>query len=432
MHPSSSTSCLFNALDTLHHSAFKGSVKRVSSILSQGPIEVNEPCCFGGKTPIMYAADGGHSRVIDILLKAGAVVTHTCDGGVTALHISAIHGHEHVTNLLLAAGADPEAVDVKGYTPLLCAALRRKCGVMEALVAAGANVDHALPDGATPVYLAAEMGGLTAVRVLLAANADPNIKTNKGSSPLEIATEMGHEEVVRELIPTTKVYERGGFESGSRALHIAAQTGRVSIMEILYQAGLKDEDSAALCAAVSFGGREAIQFLLQRPNIFSTACTSGSSYVNHQNKSTGLSPLLCCLRGSSPKTCTSRVLHMLIDAGVDAATIFEGFCENKSVGYTSLDVVNTRISSHLEKHGLGDDCDIVRSLRGLRRLLMTVDAIHAVSWGWNAATTPVTGPHNKKPGTQLPIMRRMRKATKTRVVLRALFRCESSNFHFDQ
>lgn len=413
--------CPRGALNALHHSAMSGVAGRVSNLLSKGSIGIDDTCCAGGRTPLMCAAERGHSRVIKILLEAGADVTAVCDGGVTALHISAKHGHLPVTNLLIKAGADLEAGDIEGYTPLHIAAQVGRHRVMEALVEAGANVDHTLPDGATPMYLAAETGHLGAVKVLLRFNADAQIETEGGCTPLEVATEKGYIELVHELVTTTKLDGCGGSTRGAFALHLAAQAGHVPIMQIMYSAGARDTEGDALCAAVSYGGQQAMQFLLERPEVFKTGCTCGASYVNHACKKNGMPPLVCCLTESALKRGSRRTMHRLIEAGADTAATYSGHDGDTSVGYTLLEMVNAKISAHYLTHGIGDDSNTVRGLHGLRRLLMTEEAIHALSWGWTSAPNQAL-PARKKATTLLPLMMRERQETKSRVVLRALHR----------
>ncbi|CAM9487590.1 unnamed protein product [Ectocarpus sp. 8 AP-2014] len=191
-------------------------------------------------------------------------------------------------------------------------------------------------------------------------------------------------------------------------------------MEMLYKAGAKDRDGEALCAAVKFGGQQALDFLLQRPGVFKTGCTSGTSYVNHTGESNSLSPLLCCVTTDSLKIGAIRVLRRLIDAGADTTTIFRDNQGVVSGGHTSIELVNAKVDFEYLKHGLGHDSDTLRMLHGLRHLLMREEAIHAVPWGWAASSA--AGRAVKKAATLLPVMRRERRATKSRVVLRALLR----------
>ena len=59
-----------------------------------------------GSTPLMVAAQYGHSEVLQLLLEAGADKNAAKTNGVTALLVAAQNGHVESLWLLLEAGAD--------------------------------------------------------------------------------------------------------------------------------------------------------------------------------------------------------------------------------------------------------------------------------------------------------------------------------------
>lgn len=70
----------------------------------------------GGETPLMYAADGGHSGAAGVLLAAGADINAGNCAGRTPLMCAASNGHDRTVWLLLVAGADRTARDRDGDT----------------------------------------------------------------------------------------------------------------------------------------------------------------------------------------------------------------------------------------------------------------------------------------------------------------------------
>ncbi|KAI9434232.1 ankyrin repeat-containing domain protein [Lactarius indigo] len=70
------------------------------------------------RTPLHWAASGGHLDVIAYLLANGAGVDKTDDNGWTALHIAVSSGHEEVVRELVGAAADVNKKNDKGITPL--------------------------------------------------------------------------------------------------------------------------------------------------------------------------------------------------------------------------------------------------------------------------------------------------------------------------
>jgi hypothetical protein len=71
-----------------------------------------------GYTPLLWAVNLGHIRIVAILIEAGANVNVTDEVGFTALHISVGRGYDRIVEQLLEAGANPMAVDHHGKTPM--------------------------------------------------------------------------------------------------------------------------------------------------------------------------------------------------------------------------------------------------------------------------------------------------------------------------
>lgn len=185
----------------LHDAARQGSSDRTEALLSSGSIDINQQD-QKGRTPLICAAENGHSSVTRILLNKGSDVSITAHEGFTALHISSQSGHLAVTEMLVKAGAEVQARTVNGFRPLYLAAFYGHSEVMRALLDAGANPDSRLPNGESPLYTAASRGKLGAVRELFRAKANP-LLTRTGQMtcvPLDGAAGGGHSEVVRELI----------------------------------------------------------------------------------------------------------------------------------------------------------------------------------------------------------------------------------------
>lgn len=408
---SPSEQCPRGPWNALHEAANEGSFQRVFSVVSTRSIEINQGSPKG-YTPLMLASDRGHGVIVRYLLESGAIATAIGDNGATALHVAAKHDHVDVAIMLLAAGAD---VGVSsecsgGFTPLHLAAQCGRWRVMQVLIRADADVDARLTDGATAMYLAAEAGKLEAVKVLLLYEARVSLTTERGATPLDMAVQKCHMDIVRELIERVGMEGCGGFERGVLALRLAAQTGQTGIMTILYAAGSRDKEGVVLCAAIMYGGEEAVQFLLERP------CSD--TYANSALGAVG-KPLLCCIAPPSVTVCSPRIMRRLINAG--AATSFTFACLDDDGNFlrrsTPLQLV-TKIINEKKSGAVVFNQDQMHGLRGMHRLLLQVDSVHAVSWGW-AISSAVSS--STAPALQVPI-RRERAAIKTRVCLRALFR----------
>ena len=93
--------------ERLHRAAQDGDFAEVERLLSVGyqPNEFDEL----GKTPLHYAAEGGHLQLIELLIASGADVNANDERviGNTALREVAANCSYEVAKLLIDAGADP-------------------------------------------------------------------------------------------------------------------------------------------------------------------------------------------------------------------------------------------------------------------------------------------------------------------------------------
>ena len=120
--------------------AFNGNVRKVAELLSQGGrVDAREQ----GFTPLLVAAQYGHTEVCKLLLKTGkANVKETTPNGLTALLLAAHEDHTEVCELLLEKGkANIEEKDANGDTALILAASKGYASIVTLLLSKGARVD---------------------------------------------------------------------------------------------------------------------------------------------------------------------------------------------------------------------------------------------------------------------------------------------------
>ena len=412
----------------VHHAALDGSVERLAALLSDGSVDIDQATA-DGNTPLMYASGVGHSSIARILLNKKADVSLVRDGNFAALHMSAQEGHPAVCKVLVEAGADLEAAaSCEGFTPISLAAGEGHREVMSVLISAGANINSRCVDGTTPLFFAAQEGQAGAIKVLLRAKANPlltktDFATGTASLPLDIAAQNGHSEVVSELVQHVGIEGCGGATRGVEALRIAAMHQHEDIVALLMNAGAVD-DGKALTAASMHDGLASVRFLLQRRE---AATIKGKvSYVNSPMYS-GATPLLCAtglLGFASP---SPRIVRLLVDAGADTTSAVR--LASSSWNPTPLAAVTTMLGAKtiIDKEATEEE---LHKLERIRRLLLRVEAVHAVSWLWpvdipaligTAADSTSTPAATSTPVTRmLPLLRR--RARRTRVGLAALFR----------
>jgi uncharacterized protein len=127
-----------------------------------------------GRTPLIRAAEAGHSGAIHLLVGKGADINAKDGDGNTALMAAALKGFRGVAEKLLDLGADINLWNFQGQTALLLAATHYNNN-----------------DGKHPMSQRKK----DTVRLLLARNARIDIADNKGNTPAAFAQRYGYRDV---------------------------------------------------------------------------------------------------------------------------------------------------------------------------------------------------------------------------------------------
>ena len=134
-------------------------------------------------TPLQFAAQGGHKKIVELLIAEGADVNVNEDGS-SPLHIAA---NREIAELLIANGAEVNAKKGFGITPLHSALFVKRKEIAKLLIAKGADVNTKSEEGATPLHLAATSGHNEIVELLIAKGADVNANKVYGETPVDSA-----------------------------------------------------------------------------------------------------------------------------------------------------------------------------------------------------------------------------------------------------
>ena len=104
--------------DPIHDAARNGDLAGVQAELDKG-VDVDESDdSWPGMTPLHYAADEGHTEVVELLIANGADMNAKDEDESTPLHLAAYWGGKDIVELLIAAGADVNAKNNWIGTPL--------------------------------------------------------------------------------------------------------------------------------------------------------------------------------------------------------------------------------------------------------------------------------------------------------------------------
>lgn len=393
---------LHTAAFELHKAAYLGAPEgQINALLSSELIDVNRRDSKG-ITPLMYAVVEGHAHVARVLLDNGASVSEVGVDRSTALILAAKYGHLAVTKMLVEAGADVDAKTASARaTSLHYAAEKGYLEVMRVLVEAGANPNCQKIDGSTPLFTAASRGMVGAIRVLFRAKANAQVGaqclTQETFVPLDAAAALGHTEFVREMNECFGFERCGGETGGIGALCAAAGKQHIDVLAVMTDAGMIDT-GAALTAAAECSCEESVKYLLQQKQLQNERKTATNTtapipvekYVNAFD-SYGRSPLLFAMGCFGMCTASKRIVRMLVDAGVDTTSILRVSGEQE--GDPMFDTTPLALANRsLREKRVDDEEDTMENqlhkLEAIRRLLLQVEAVHAVSWLWPRDDVP--------------------------------------------
>ena len=114
----------------------KGDMNKVLALTSQDDVDINA-CGEDGLTPFLWACYGGHTTVVDFLVRAGCSTNARSTNGYTGLHCACFNGHANLIPCLLELGLDLNDNGNDVGTPLEHALLNGYTNCVQALIQAG-------------------------------------------------------------------------------------------------------------------------------------------------------------------------------------------------------------------------------------------------------------------------------------------------------
>ena len=266
-----------------------------------------------GWTALMVASENGHSEVVPILLKGNADPNFQKKDGATALMYASQNGHSEVVQILLNGGADPNIQIEAGWTTLMVASQNGHSEVAQILLKGGADPNIKMEVGWTALMVASENGHSEVVQILLKGNADPNIQKKDGATALMYASHNGHSKVVQILLNRAadpNIRKKDGWT----ALMSASRNGHSEVVQILLKGGAepniqKKDGCTALMYASDNGHSKVVQILLK-----------GGADLNIQQE-VGATALI-----SASQNGHSEVVQILLKRGADPNIQMEDGC----------------------------------------------------------------------------------------------------------
>lgn len=333
-------------LTPIHLAARKGSHRVLDFFMTKCKLHGYPPEVILGfldeenSTPLHAAIDGGHVKVVEVLLKHGANPVVTKDSQVPPFLLACSQGRLEVIDIMVNHGQSYEIIscrDMYGQTCLhRCTQSINSHQIISYLVDRGAEVNAVDNKGQTPLMISIVAGSAQGVSTLLDRGADVLIKdvegnnvmhhavtrkrkkilglllqvpkaeelvmslNNKSESPIHYALRLGLSEMVNAMVAVIKHKLKNIKDcSGNNYLHLAAQGGNWKAIAILLEIPeclmLLNEvnkcGGTPLHVAAYFGHLRCVELFLSHGAMihkchfgstpFMSACTKGHAEVAH-------------------------------------------------------------------------------------------------------------------------------------------------------
>ncbi|KAL8722852.1 MAG: hypothetical protein Q9225_000739 [Loekoesia sp. 1 TL-2023] len=258
-------------LHSIHLAAFFGLDQVVVRLLkAQNFVDCRDS---SGTTPLMWAATGGHTQVVQILLHEGADPSLSCQRSTTALHRAIDGNHVDIVRYLLnCPNIKVHAVETAQhrFTPLLLAVARQRAEIVSMLMhTPGLDINlQAGPYKSTALGIAARREDAQIVRQIL---AHPDIDVNKGDdwcTPLTNAARDGCVSMVEALLDhgaDPEIQEVPKY-SGKTPLNRAIAYGHIAVVKLLLRRGANpkvlDTDDRTIIHIAAVNGQDEVLRIL--------------------------------------------------------------------------------------------------------------------------------------------------------------------------
>lgn len=114
----------------------------VSGTRSDGDHDTDNEPEADFESSLHIAAEGGHSDLIDMLLRSGSAVDEPDSESNTALHRATKNQRLRVVQILLLHGADPNLMNAAGRTPVHIAVSTGSIEIVQTLVRFGGDLNR--------------------------------------------------------------------------------------------------------------------------------------------------------------------------------------------------------------------------------------------------------------------------------------------------
>lgn len=278
-----------------------GHVKVVDSLLrhNAGLLEKNADVNYvgdGSHSALIEAAKSNNIEIIKLLLDHKADIEKKEEAGSTgwqrtALQVAVCYNKKDTVKLLIEHGANLNVSDQEGWTAMWTAAHYGYAEIVRLLAEAKAVLDSRCNESEwTPLHVAYDQPDV--VRILLEHGADVN-KDSQSGTPLGLAVQHNQHEVVKLILSSKKSKPDLTLKSSQTALLDAVHNGYGEIVNLLLEAGvdvnLTNEANAPLIAvALSQNNEAMVRTILEFNPDLNIQDTEGHTVLHYISRDTPL------------------------------------------------------------------------------------------------------------------------------------------------
>jgi ankyrin repeat protein len=215
-------------------------------------------------TALSHAAKNNDLQRVWNLLQSNIDVDSRVDQQRTVLHLAAMQGTEPLALMMMDRKANVNLEDYNGKTPLHYACANALPSMALLLISRRANVNALDDQGATALFSVTQGDGSDRVlHVLLHNNASVNVRNHVGRSALHVAANTGNLSLAQALLDA-KASVNCTDNTNSTPLHCVAEArvgNQLGIVQLLLQSKAQidartDSGQTALCYAVQHRTRD--------------------------------------------------------------------------------------------------------------------------------------------------------------------------------
>lgn len=181
-------------------------------------------------TPLLYAAENGHTAIAELLLSCGAALSHLNSKGEGFLHGCARHGHLPLVDLYIAKKGDVNRHAGEALPPFFLALIGGRYEIVERLLRNGARIDFLARNQTGALAYACIGGNPRVVALLLEFGCYAGAKNRSQHTPIMFAAYHGKTEAFNHLLKAGERFDQA-TDIGQTPLHLCAEAGHLDLLK---------------------------------------------------------------------------------------------------------------------------------------------------------------------------------------------------------